>query len=80
MTKFLYLADVLKKVQAKQREGAGEEHPLQVALEGSKKAVIQGSMAILLVKFVLHYHKNSLLFIPVELVDSFSYSYFIHVS
>lgn len=44
----LNVSDALTKVQTKQKEGAGEEHPLQVSLEGSKKAVIQGSMAILL--------------------------------
>ena len=42
------LADALTKVYVGQKEGM-EEFPLQVALGASKKAVLQGSMDILLV-------------------------------
>ncbi|XP_031260097.1 vacuolar protein sorting-associated protein 51 homolog [Pistacia vera] len=41
------ISDALTKVYVGQKEGV-EEHPLQVALEGSKKAVLQGSMDVLL--------------------------------
>lgn len=42
------LADALTKAHNKQKEGE-EEDSLQVALEASKKAVLQGSMDVLLV-------------------------------
>lgn len=42
------LADALTKVHNKQKEGVKEDS-LQVALEASKKAVLQGSMDLLLV-------------------------------
>ena len=41
-------ADSLTKVHVKQKDGA-EEYSLQIALEASKKAVLQGSMDVLLV-------------------------------
>ncbi|XP_022757894.1 vacuolar protein sorting-associated protein 51 homolog isoform X2 [Durio zibethinus] len=41
------ISDALLKVNVKPKEAA-EEHPLQVALEASKKAVLQGSMDVLL--------------------------------
>ncbi|XVF72739.1 hypothetical protein PTKIN_Ptkin12aG0144500 [Pterospermum kingtungense] len=41
------ISDALLKVNVSLKEAA-EEHPLQVALEASKKAVLQGSMDILL--------------------------------
>jgi hypothetical protein len=42
------LADALTKVHVRQKKG-GEEYSLQVVLEASKKAVLQGSMDVLLV-------------------------------
>ncbi|GAB4830574.1 Vacuolar protein sorting-associated protein 51 [Ancistrocladus abbreviatus] len=42
------ISDSLMKVQIRQRETATEDHPLKVVLEASKKAVIQGSMGVLL--------------------------------
>ncbi|KAK9282372.1 hypothetical protein L1049_005289 [Liquidambar formosana] len=44
----LNISDSLVKVQLRQKEGVGKEYSLQVALEASKKAVIQGSMDVLL--------------------------------
>ncbi|KAM5575996.1 vacuolar protein sorting-associated protein 51 [Rosa sericea] len=41
------ISDALKKVQIKQKN-SGEDYSLQVALEGGKKAVLQGSMNVLL--------------------------------
>lgn len=41
------ISDALLKVNVSPKEAA-EEHPLQVALEASKKAVLQGSMDVLL--------------------------------
>lgn len=46
----LNLADALTKAHNKQKEGVKEDI-LQVALEASKKAVLQGSMDLLLVIF-----------------------------
>lgn len=46
------IADSLMKIQINQKETVKEEHPLQAILEASKKAVIQGSMGVLLVIFV----------------------------
>lgn len=42
------ISDLLLKVHNRQKETVKEECPLQVVLEASKKAVIQGSMGILL--------------------------------
>lgn len=42
------MADSLTEVHVKQKEGVGE-YSLQTALEASKKAVLQGSMDVLLV-------------------------------
>ncbi|KAL6179722.1 hypothetical protein ACLB2K_046394 [Fragaria x ananassa] len=41
------ISDALKKVQIRQKN-SGEDNSLQVALEGGKKAVLQGSMNVLL--------------------------------
>lgn len=41
------------KVQNNQKETVKEEHSLQIILEASKKAVIQGSMGVLLVTYLL---------------------------
>ncbi|XP_050379239.1 vacuolar protein sorting-associated protein 51 homolog [Argentina anserina] len=41
------ISDALKKVQIRQKS-SGEDNSLQVALEGGKKAVLQGSMNVLL--------------------------------
>lgn len=41
--------DALTKVQCRPKEGVEETYSLQAALEASKKAVIQGSMDVLLV-------------------------------
>ena len=41
------------KVQNSQKETVKEEHSLQIILEASKKAVIQGSMGVLLVIYLL---------------------------
>lgn len=46
------LADALSKVHNKPKEGAKEDS-LQVALEAGKKAVLQGSMDLLLVIYEL---------------------------
>ncbi|KAG8477608.1 hypothetical protein CXB51_030181 [Gossypium anomalum] len=46
------ISDVLLKVKVSPKEAA-EEHPLQVALEASKKIVLQGSMDVLLDFFQL---------------------------
>ncbi|XP_074316026.1 vacuolar protein sorting-associated protein 51 homolog [Silene latifolia] len=42
------IADSLIKVQSGQKEVMKEDHPLQAVLEASKKAMIQGSMGVLL--------------------------------
>lgn len=42
------ISDSLMKIQINQKETVKEEHPLQAILEASKKAVIQGSMGVLL--------------------------------
>lgn len=42
------ISDSLMKVQINQKDSVKDEHPLQVILEASKKAVIQGSMGVLL--------------------------------
>lgn len=44
----LNISDALKKVQIRQKNSV-EDNSLQVALEGGKKAVLQGSMNVLLV-------------------------------
>uniref|UniRef100_A0A5B7AYV3 Vacuolar protein sorting-associated protein 51 homolog n=1 Tax=Davidia involucrata TaxID=16924 RepID=A0A5B7AYV3_DAVIN len=44
----LDISDALTKVQCRQKEGVEEDYSLQAALEASKKAVIQGSMDVLL--------------------------------
>ncbi|CAK9152906.1 unnamed protein product [Ilex paraguariensis] len=44
----LDISDALTKVQRRQKEGVEEEYSLQAALEASKRAVIQGSMDVLL--------------------------------
>lgn len=44
------LADALTKAHTRQKD-KGEEYSLQVALEGGKKAVLQGSMDVLLVLY-----------------------------
>ncbi|KAL2540434.1 Vps51/Vps67 family (components of vesicular transport) protein [Abeliophyllum distichum] len=44
----LDISDALTKAQVRQKEGVEGEYSLQVALEASRKAVIQGSMDVLL--------------------------------
>ncbi|KAL2485735.1 Vps51/Vps67 family (components of vesicular transport) protein [Abeliophyllum distichum] len=44
----LDISDAFSKIQVMQKEGTEEVHPLQTAFEASKKAVIQGSMDVLL--------------------------------
>lgn len=44
------LADALTKAHIRQKD-KGDEYSLQVALEGGKKAVLQGSMNVLLVMY-----------------------------
>ncbi|PIM98288.1 hypothetical protein CDL12_29236 [Handroanthus impetiginosus] len=44
----LNVSDALTKVQVTQKDGIEEEYPLQAALEASKKAMIHGSMDVLL--------------------------------
>ncbi|XVF80678.1 hypothetical protein PTKIN_Ptkin15bG0093700 [Pterospermum kingtungense] len=54
------ISDALLKVNVSPKEAA-EEHPLQVALEASKKAVLQGSMDVLLDFRKLLDHESGLL-------------------
>ncbi|KAL2507599.1 Vps51/Vps67 family (components of vesicular transport) protein [Forsythia ovata] len=44
----LDISDAFSKILGMQKEGTEEVHPLQTAFEASKKAVIQGSMDVLL--------------------------------
>ncbi|KAK4418055.1 Vacuolar protein sorting-associated protein 51 [Sesamum alatum] len=44
----LHISDAVTKVQGRQKEQIEEDYPLQVALEASQKAVLQGSMNVFL--------------------------------